>query len=236
MIQKFLFMNNIINSEFSVAFDLDDTIFYERDYVISGFNQIDKYIENNFGYKNSSYKLLHYFKNRDSNPIRSLCKELGIDIKNELVKIIRESTPKIKTRPGIKSLMKDLKLNGFEIGIITNGRSKTQRLKIKALGIEELIDVLLISDEIGLKKPNLEVFKKYQYKSKKSKFLFIGNNPTLDIYPANAAGWKTIYCVSNNYMLNKFNKPDADWHVTNFFSKTIKEIFLINKANKLKAC
>ena len=51
--------------------------------------------------------------------------------------------------------MKDLKLNGFEMGIITNGRSETQRLKIKALGIEELIDVLLISDEIGLKKTKL---------------------------------------------------------------------------------
>jgi putative hydrolase of the HAD superfamily len=129
--------------------------------------------------------------------------------------------------------MKELKFNGFEIGIITNGRSKTQRLKIKALGIEKLIDILLISDEIGLKKPNLEVFKKYQAKSKKCKFLFIGNNPSLDIYPANTAGWKTIYCVSNNCMLNKFDKPDADWHVTNFLSKTIKEIFLIKKTNKL---
>jgi putative hydrolase of the HAD superfamily len=229
-------MNNVIDSEFSVAFDLDDTIFYEKDYVISGFNQIDKHIENNFGYKNSFYKLCRYFENRVSNPIRSICKELSIDIEDELVKIMRESSPKIKTRPGIKSLMKQLKLIGFEMGIITNGRSETQRLKIKALGIEEFIDILLISDEIGLKKPNLDVFKKYKSQSKKNKFLFIGNNPTLDIYPANAAGWKTIYCVSNNYMLNKFNNPDADLYVTNFFPKTIEEIISLTQTNKLKVC
>ena len=222
MIQKSM---SKISSDYSIVFDLDDTIFYEKKYVLSGFKEIDRYIESRYGLKKSSLKLVKYFEKNEKDPLQSLCKELNLNIKKQLIALMRESKPHIKTRPGIIQFMKKLKSKNFETGIITNGRSITQRNKIQALGIQNYLDILLISEEVGLAKPQLEIFKKYELQSKKSKFLYIGNNPYLDISPANTLGWQTVYCTSNNLMLKRYKVTDATWCISNFFKESLNEIF-----------
>jgi putative hydrolase of the HAD superfamily len=45
--------------------------------------------------------------------------------------------------------LKQLKANGYKLGLITDGRSISKRKKIKALNIEKYFEYILISEEFG---------------------------------------------------------------------------------------
>jgi putative hydrolase of the HAD superfamily len=55
---------------------------------------------------------------------------------------------------GVRALLTELKSSGHVLGLLTDGRSRTQRNKIRALGVEKWIDEIVISEEFGSAKPN----------------------------------------------------------------------------------
>lgn len=63
--------------------------------------------------------------------------------------IYRNQFPKINLYDGVDKIIKNLKRKGIKVGIITDGRPESQRNKIKALGLEELVDDIIITDELG---------------------------------------------------------------------------------------
>ena len=66
----------------------------------------------------------------------------------------RYHIPDISLRPGALDLLEGLKRRGVPIGIITDGRSATQRAKIKALGLDRFVADcnIIISGETGADK------------------------------------------------------------------------------------
>ena len=65
--------------------------------------------------------------------------------------------PHIKLYDGVSELIKSLKNRGLKVGLITDGRSKSQRNKITALKLENLFDDIIVTDELGgvqFRKPN----------------------------------------------------------------------------------
>lgn len=52
----------------------------------------------------------------------------------------------------------DLRERGLRIGLITNNESEHQREKIRKTGLDGLFDVVIISDEVGVAKPNRRIF------------------------------------------------------------------------------
>lgn len=211
----------------SFVFDLDDTIFYEKDYVISGFNSISRSLFKKKQVNQKFDSLINLYNDLDD-PFKEFCKQnIGIK-KNKLIKIMREHSPKIKTRPGFKNLIKLLKENGNEIGIITNGRTKTQRNKFHSLGLHNLVDLLIISSEVKIEKPNIRIFDLYKNKSRSEKFIFFGNNPRLDIIPLkNKECWKTVFCKSNPKMLKKYYNVNSDLEISSFMDKSLYNEFFI---------
>ena len=65
--------------------------------------------------------------------------------------------------------------------LITNGRSTTQRNKIKSLNIKKYFNKILISDEIGVKKVQLKfyeiIFKEYSNHN----IIFIGDRYDIEL-------------------------------------------------------
>ena len=96
--------------------------------------------------------------------------------------------------------LQSLKEQGYRMAIITDGLSKVQRAKIKALGLDEFIDTLdiIISEEMGTEKTcraNFEYFTQKYPECKK--FYYIGDNTAKDFFHPNAMGWTTI-CLADN--------------------------------------
>jgi putative hydrolase of the HAD superfamily len=96
--------------------------------------------------------------------------------------------------PGLHKVITSLKQRGILLGIITNG-SASQMRKICVLGIEAYFDVILISGQEGIKKPNPEIFLRALARLNVSaeEGVFVGDNPVADIDGARQAGLKTIW-------------------------------------------
>lgn len=59
---------------------------------------------------------------------------------------------------GASSLLMQLRKRGVKVAIVTNGRSDLQRAVIESLGFDSIVDAILISGDLGLRKPQREIF------------------------------------------------------------------------------
>ena len=109
-----------------------------------------------------------------------------------MVKTYRLHMPDIRPREGIARLLEQVKRRDGVLGCITDGRSRTQRNKITALGLGHLFDVVLISEETGHGKPDPFNFQELTRQVEAREFWYIGDNLAKDFVSPNALGWRTI--------------------------------------------
>lgn len=83
----------------------------------------------------------------------------------------------------------------YKIGIITNGREDLQSAVIDACGLKPFMDVILISETEGVKKPNQDIFMKALniLGVRPQNSVYIGDNPIADIQGAYRAGLKAVW-------------------------------------------
>ena len=91
------------------------------------------------------------------------------------------------------------KLTGYHVGIITNGahaeHTDSQFSKVKHLGLSECIQSLTISDEIGIRKPNVKIFKVACERADvlPEEAMYVGDTIENDIVGANRAGMTSVF-------------------------------------------
>lgn len=173
------------------VFDLDDTLFKEINFLKSAYRLIAKNLENQIG-KNIYAEMIDM-------------REAGLSVFDEIkskysfeesIKDIvfeyRFHFPKIELSLGALHLLKELKQRNTAIGLITDGRSKSQRNKLKALEIEHFFNHILISEEFGSEKPDVRNFQFYMDNFEVNEYIYIGDNFKKDFVTPNALGWLTI--------------------------------------------
>jgi len=107
-------------------------------------------------------------------------------------------------------ILEDLKSKNLLLGMITNGYGQFQMDNIKAVGIENYFDVILVSEWEGIKKPDPEIFKRALRKLDVSPkhSVFVGDHPENDVKAAQNIGMKGIW--KNDSQLTNV---DADFTV-----------------------
>ena len=96
---------------------------------------------------------------------------------------------------GAIELLQRLRNDGYLLGIITNGSTRTQVPKIEQGGVSTLVDVALVSEAEGIRKPDPAIF----YRATKrlgvepDECVMVGDNPQADIGGALAVGMKAIW-------------------------------------------
>jgi putative hydrolase of the HAD superfamily len=82
------------------------------------------------------------------------------------------------------------------MGILTNGLKEAQRPRLSKADITHYFDHIIVSDEIGMSKPNPEIFtlaKLTLGNIPSENILLVGDNPYSDIEGAQNFGFKTIW-------------------------------------------
>jgi len=97
--------------------------------------------------------------------------------------------------PGVIELLQQLRADGYKLGIITNGSIRTQQPKIVNAGLSALIDIALISEAEGVRKPDPTIFLRatQQLGVTPHEAVMVGDNPVADIAGAVAVGMKTVW-------------------------------------------
>ena len=134
--------------------DLDDTIYLERDYVLSVYRSIadlltPKYAEQSYQYL--EYEFFKYGRRELLDRWRRIY-QLPLEI-NELIDIYRSTTPAITLDPDTRTILEKLTAVHTTI-LVTDGSPIVQHKKIEALGLSSLFDHLFICQEHGLTKPD----------------------------------------------------------------------------------
>lgn len=178
----------------AVIFDLDDTLYSEKDYVRSGYCKIAEHL----GREDAAERLWSYFEARKP-AIDEYLAEIGeIDRKEECMSIYREQIPDIVLYDGVEALIVRIKAMDLKVGIITDGRPAGQRKKLKALGLDKLVDDIIVTDELGgvqFRKPCDIAFRIMQNKWSISygQIAYVGDNPKKDFQAPRQLGMGWMY-------------------------------------------
>lgn len=96
---------------------------------------------------------------------------------------------------GAIEILTYLKLKEMRLGVITNGKMSVQRAKIEQIGLKDYFEVIIVSEEVGIKKPDKRIFELVANKLKinPQKCLFVGDQPLNDVVGAQQAGMKGVW-------------------------------------------
>lgn len=183
------------NSIKGIIFDLDDTLYSEKDYVFSGYKAVAKYLGDD-----SYADILWGFFEAKKSAIDELLSAINRkEEKENVLNVYRHHMPKIHLYAGVQERLKELRRSGYKIGIITDGRPEGQRNKITALGIEDMVDDIIITDELGgvqFRKPCDIAFRIMvtRWKFSPEEVLYVGDNIAKDFQACKQLGlqWKWI--------------------------------------------
>ncbi len=188
-----------------VIFDLDDTLYPERMYVRSGFRAAAAAFPQ---IPELERRLTEVFE-RGGKAFDEVFSEEGFteDDKAEAVRIYRFHDPVLELKEEIKNLLTELRKTK-KTGIITDGRPEGQHAKIRALGLEQLVDDIIITDELGgpaFRKPCEKAFLLMQERwgFEAEEMAYIGDNPSKDFTAPEKLGMRSIYYCNPDGLYNE---------------------------------
>jgi putative hydrolase of the HAD superfamily len=87
-----------------------------------------------------------------------------------------------------------LRARGCRLGLVTNGFAATHHAKIDRLGLRERMDAFFLADEVGMVKPDPELFRHAcrTLGSEPARTAMVGDRYDRDVRGAQAAGLFTV--------------------------------------------
>lgn len=174
----------------AVLFDLDDTLYTERDFLHSGWHAVAREAgKRGFPDAAKAYELME--KAPDAfDALNEAYPEFPVA---DMLDVYRNHMPDIHLKPGARHAVMQLRDAGAPVGIITDGRSISQRNKIQALGLDTIVDYIGISAETGADKHQAQPFlHAEEHFGKHRPYIYVGDNPAKDFAQANKLGWHTV--------------------------------------------
>lgn len=109
---------------------------------------------------------------------------------------------------GAKDVLVTLKERGYIVGAITNGVSSLQNTKLDTAKIRGLFDVVVVSGDIGIYKPDRRIFDEAVRRAgvKNEEALFVGDHPINDIEGALGADMQVIRMNYGDFKGKGLNK------------------------------
>ncbi len=189
----------------AVIFDLDDTLYLEREYAYSGYLFVAERFRQRLGGDASraasamQRSLLHGDRGHVfDEAFRSLGLAPDSSLIGEMADAYRHHPPQIRLADDAANALRRLRLTA-RLGIITDGPAYQQRLKIDALGVASLVDAVVLTDQLGpgFGKPDSRSFETVaaQLGVAAASCTYVGDNPGKDFVAPNRLGWTTIRIV-----------------------------------------
>jgi len=173
-----------------VVLDLDDTLYSEADYQASGIRSICAWVRDLYGVAVDAADVL-VAASAGKDMLAEVCRmaSLPATAKESLLWHYRLHSPRIELSAHTRDALARLQ-DRFTVAILTDGRSASQRLKLKALGLQHL--PAYISEEYNSVKPEPLRFERIMRDFPGHGYVYVGDNPQKDFIAPNALNWRTI--------------------------------------------
>ena len=183
-----------------VVFDLDDTLFLERDYVRSGFAAVGQWVRENFGVRNFANVAWSLFERGHRGSIFDISAKVvdlpqTPDVIHAMVAIYRSHLPQISLLPDAAKCLarfRDIAL----LALITDGPLDSQRQKVRVLQLEPMFELIVFTGAwgSGFSKPHARAFELVQSRLRPADgcYIYVADNPSKDFIAPTALGWNTV--------------------------------------------
>jgi putative hydrolase of the HAD superfamily len=210
----------------AILFDLDDTLYPEIEFVKSGFAAVSAFLAKRYGLDKNELleKMLLILKQNGRGKVFDiLLDNLGhhsLENVKLLVYLYRSHLPTIRLYPDVIPLLKELKIANFKLGILSDGMASVQRNKIRALGISDLFEVIMCTDELGKEnwKPSQVPFKIVLdlLQVSPQDATYVGNDIGKDFLAPNKLGMMTIRIDRQHEVKQSSDLPEAKHVISKF--------------------
>jgi len=193
-------LGSLLKGVRAFVFDLDDTLYLERDFVFSGYKAVSEEVWRSRGVEIEPSLRALFDAGRRGDLFSEALKEAGLDAPKDfvmgLVSVYRGHSPSIKPCSDF-GVVRALRGAGFKTGLLSDGWLSVQSNKVAALGIAGDFDEILLTDSLGgpeFWKPSPEPFKRLlkALDVRPEEAVYVGDNPKKDFLGARRAGMKSM--------------------------------------------
>ncbi len=193
-----------------VVFDLDDTLYLERDYVWSGFSKLAPWAKATLGISDFHLKAWALFVQGVRGHIfDQVLLAAGVrpdqSTLRAMVDLYREHVPEIQLTVDAADCLRKIHRQA-RLALISDGPEQSQRNKVNALGIEERFEKIILTASLGSQyaKPHVKSFLEVQkhFGNEVEEYIYVADNPTKDFVGPRSLGWKTM----------RIRRPEGIYH------------------------
>ncbi len=201
----------------AVVFDLDDTLYAERDYAFSGFAQVAQTFAEQLGHPHQTETDLRRLFDTDhrSHVFNAILAERGlsdpVSLVPRMIEVFRSHTPNIRLFADASAALSRLR-SPYKLGLITDGRSASQWAKIDALQLRNRFDAIIVTSDLSstaatcaveqapgesvpsFAKPHPLAFERMAERlgTAAGECVYVADNLAKDFVAPNALGWLTV--------------------------------------------
>jgi putative hydrolase of the HAD superfamily len=119
----------------------------------------------------------------------------------------------------VTDLLATARRAGVPLGLITNGAADAQREKLRVLDLERCFDVVVISGEVGIAKPDASIFRLALGKlaAERESAWHVGDDLNADVAGARAAGITAVW-LNRRGLVRKHGEPEPDLEIRSLSS------------------
>lgn len=193
----------MVRPTLGVAFDLDDTLYFERDYVKSGFEAVAEYAAagtsvaaaDAFGFLWGEF--LAGVRGTTFDDLLARYPEVAARRSvADLVAHYREHAPTLDYLPGAEALLRELLARDVALAVISDGPLVSQQAKADALGVARYAAPVVLTDSWGPDywKPHVRAFEVVAeaFALPPERLVYVGDNPIKDFHAPRALGWQSV--------------------------------------------
>ncbi len=185
----------------AVIFDLDDTLFPEHSYTVSGYAAVASAFRHILGDPDRASAEMRalYGSNHRGRVFNVLCERRSIDSADEVVSQMitayRTHRPVISLHPDAERALTRLE-GHYRLGLISDGPLPMQQAKVDALRLADRLEEIILTDRWGRAgwKPNPRAFETVAAALgvAHAACVYVGDNPAKDFIAPRQLGWRTI--------------------------------------------
>jgi putative hydrolase of the HAD superfamily len=183
-----------------VVFDIDDTLYLERDYIRSGFHAVDSVVRERYGVSDFAVSAWAAFERGVRGTTFDVAlRECGVepteDVVAELVRVYREHEPKISLLADAAECLGALE-GRVSVAAVSDGPLASQQNKAMALGLVRWCDPVVLTASLGADrgKPHPAAFERIERATgqRGECCLYVADNPAKDFQGPKSLGWRTV--------------------------------------------
>lgn len=194
-----------------VAFDLDDTLYRELDYVESGFRAVAAHLEAEHGVpQQQSYEAMirslhEHGRGRQFDDVLEAYGLFTVSRRDRLIQVYRQHDPQLSLPRASAEVLDRCRALGHRLFLVTDGNHRVQARKIDALDLWRRFDHCYLTSRYGraAAKPSTTVFELMlaRCRAGPGQLVYVGDNPSKDFVGVRELGGATIRVRTGNYAM-----------------------------------